>query len=299
MQNFKPVELEDVYRLFNLGATSLVSAADGDDVDVMPATWVCPLNTTPALSTAVIDSVHYTRKLIDKTGYFMLSLPSLAIARETLYLGSVSKFDEADKIEKSGAKLFKFEGCDIPTVEGVLCAVLFKVIPNEYNEKKHDLFIGEAVAAWADSRVFSGAAMVSPSNADCVRRDIPSRKDGKMQCWLQRNRVGTTDHILRQCLLRRSCCIRPLQRLHTVHKPPNQRALCIRLQHRKEKQQGRGRGGISPALQVTVCAAGNTKLLRHGLLSQCLLLPQRRQFFGKKLCEQRRVWFHSEDLHSL
>ena len=68
-----------------------------------------------ALSTAVIDSVHYTRKLIDKTGYFMLSLPSLAIARETLYLGSVSKFDEADKIEKSGAKLFKFEGCDIPT----------------------------------------------------------------------------------------------------------------------------------------------------------------------------------------
>lgn len=135
MQNFKPVELEDVYRLFNLGATSLVSAADGDDVDVMPATWVCPLNTTPALSTAVIDSVHYTRKLIDKTGYFMLSLPSLEIARETLYLGSVSKFDEADKIEKSGAKLFKFEGCDIPTVEGVLCAVLFKVIPNEYNEK--------------------------------------------------------------------------------------------------------------------------------------------------------------------
>lgn len=155
MQNFKPVELEDVYRLFNLGATSLVSAADGDDVDVMPATWVCPLNTTPALSTAVIDSVHYTRKLIDKTGYFMLSLPSLEIARETLYLGSVSKFDEADKIEKSGAKLFKFEGCDIPTVEGVLCAVLFKVIPNEYNEKNHDLFIGEAVAAWADSRVFS------------------------------------------------------------------------------------------------------------------------------------------------
>lgn len=85
MQNFKPVELEDVYRLFNLGATSLVSAADGDDVDVMPATWVCPLNTTPALSTAVIDSVHYTRKLIDKTSYFMLSLPSLEIARETLY----------------------------------------------------------------------------------------------------------------------------------------------------------------------------------------------------------------------
>lgn len=146
-----------------------MSAADGNDVDVMPATWVCPLNTTPALSTAVIDSVHYTRKLIDKTGYFMLSLPSLEIARETLYLGSVSKFDEADKIEKSGAKLFKFKGCDIPTVEGVLCAVLFKVIPNEYNEKKHDLFIGEAVAAWADSRVFSEGHWHFPEGDDSCR----------------------------------------------------------------------------------------------------------------------------------
>lgn len=110
-----------------------------------------------------------------------------------------------------------------------------------------------------------------------------------MRCWLQRNRVGTTDHILRQCLLRRSCCIRPLQCLNTIHKLLNQSALRLRIQHGKEKQQGRGGGGISPALQITVCAAGNTKLLRHGLLSQCLLLPQRRQFFGKKLCEQRRV----------
>ncbi len=38
MQNFQSVQLEDVYRLFNLGATSLVSAADGEDVDIMPAT---------------------------------------------------------------------------------------------------------------------------------------------------------------------------------------------------------------------------------------------------------------------
>lgn len=155
MQNFEPVKLEDVYRLFNLGATSLVSAADGDDVDVMPATWVCPLNSTPPLVTAVIDASHYTRKIIEKTGYFMLSLPSLAIVRETLRLGSVSKFDDASKIEKSGVELARFEGCAVPTVKGALCAVLFKVIPNEFNEKNHDLFIGEAVAAWADAKVFS------------------------------------------------------------------------------------------------------------------------------------------------
>lgn len=99
MQNFKPVELEDVYRLFNLGATSLVSAQTATMSTSCPPLG-CAAQHHAALSTAVIDSVHYTRKLIDKTGYFMLSLPSLAIARETLYLGSVSKFDEADQDRK-------------------------------------------------------------------------------------------------------------------------------------------------------------------------------------------------------
>ncbi len=155
MKNLVSVDVEHVYRIFNLGATSLVSAACEGDTDIMPATWVCPLNTTPALATAVIDSTHYTRKLIEKSGYFVLSLPTLSIVRETLYLGSVSKNDEADKIEKSGAKIDKIDGFDIPYVEGCAAVVVFKVIPQAHNEKTYDLFIGEAVAAWADPNVFS------------------------------------------------------------------------------------------------------------------------------------------------
>ena len=32
--------------------------------------------------------------------------------------------------------------------------MIFKVIPNEFNEKTYDLFAGECVAAWSDTRVF-------------------------------------------------------------------------------------------------------------------------------------------------
>ena len=56
---------------------------------------------------------------------------------------------------------------------------------------------------------------------------------------------------------------------------------------------------VSPSLQITVRTAGDKKLLRHRFLRQRHLLPQGRQFRGKKLREQRRVWFHPEDLHSL
>lgn len=113
----KPVALEKAYRIFNVGATALVSAAHKGKTDVMLATWVCPLNIEPSRVKACIDSTHYTRPLVEKSGYFALALPTKkAIARETLYLGSVSKNDEPDKLEKSGAKFFTVFSAGSPRI---------------------------------------------------------------------------------------------------------------------------------------------------------------------------------------
>ena len=67
MPELIPVELANVYRLFNVGGTALVSAAFQGKEDVMPATWVCPLNIEPSRVTACVDSTHYTRPLIEKS----------------------------------------------------------------------------------------------------------------------------------------------------------------------------------------------------------------------------------------
>ena len=135
MVELKPVALDKAYRIFNVGGTALVSAAHEGKTDVMPATWVCPLNIEPSRVTACVDSTHYTRPLIEKSGFFALALPTKAIARETLYLGSVSKNDEPEKLEKSGAKFFTMDGWDIPFVEG--CAAY--VIYNFWNETQKEL----------------------------------------------------------------------------------------------------------------------------------------------------------------
>ena len=82
----------------------------------------------------------------------------------------------------------------------------------------------------------------------------------------RRNQGGTADHRLRQYLLQNSCRIRPLQRLNTLHKLPDQRTLRLRIQHGKEKHQGRCGSRVSPSLQITVRTAGDTKLLRHRFL---------------------------------
>lgn len=153
MQYLKPVDIDKVYRLFNIGATPLVGASCEGDVDVMPAAWVTPLNYDRV--TAVIDASHYTRRLIEQSGYFTLSIPSKAIARETLRLGSMSKNDVPDKIAQSGAKIFSMPGFNLPFVKGAVGFAVFRVIAEPRNEKMYDLFIGECAAAWADERVFS------------------------------------------------------------------------------------------------------------------------------------------------
>lgn len=152
-QQLEALDPQKVYRLFNLGATTLISAAHEGREDVMPATWVCPVNYDRV--TAVVDASHYTRRLIEQSGYFGVSLPCRAIARETLFLGSVSMNDDARKLQASGATFIKMPGSDIPFVEGSIAYAIFRVVSEPHNEKVHDLFIGECVSAWADTRVFS------------------------------------------------------------------------------------------------------------------------------------------------
>ena len=168
-EHFVPVAADKIYRLFNIGATGLVAAEFEGDVDVMPASWVCALDLVPCKVTAVIDKTHYTRALVEKSGYFAIGLPGAGIVKETLYLGSVSKNDEADKMAQSGVTLLEVPNSTIPMVEGCVAWVVFKVVSEPHNEKSYDLFIGEAVAAWADSRVFEDGHWHFETASDALR----------------------------------------------------------------------------------------------------------------------------------
>lgn len=157
MENIAPVKnLDTAYRLLNLGATVLVSAEHNGVGDVMPATWNIPLDSSPFKAGVVVDSSHFTRKLIDASGFFALQIPTVGSAKATLALGSVSKNEVPDKLEKSGAEFFRLSDFAPPLVKGCAAWMIFKVIPEARNEKLYDLIFGECVAAWADKRVFAG-----------------------------------------------------------------------------------------------------------------------------------------------
>ncbi|KAF0814916.1 Flavoredoxin [Andreprevotia sp. IGB-42] len=148
------VPLPQAYRLLNHGPTVLVSSAYGERRNVMAAAWNTVLDFDPPKFVVVIDKASYTRELVEASGALALQIPSRAQAALTHAVGSVSGRDE-DKFATHQIATFPAEKIAAPLVEGCLAWLECKVIPEPHNQQQYDLFIVEAVAAWADPLVYS------------------------------------------------------------------------------------------------------------------------------------------------
>lgn len=146
----KEVELSKAYRLVNTGPTCLISAKFEGIENAMSASWVCALDYDKI--SVVIDSLAFTRSLIERSGYFAVSIPCAKQANLVMKLGSTSRHQNAAKMQD--VKLFYQDKFDVPLVDGCLAWLVCKVLTNKANQSEFDLFMGEIVGAWADTRVF-------------------------------------------------------------------------------------------------------------------------------------------------
>ena len=153
--NIAPVLLEKSYRLINHGPTVLVSARhDGVD-NVMAAAWVCALDYSPPKLTVVLDKNTKTRELVEQSGRFVIQVPTVAQLKLTHELGTHSLSKEPDKLARAGATLFEIDDYDQPFVTGCSAWLACKLISEPHNQQTYDLFIGEIIGAWSDTRVFN------------------------------------------------------------------------------------------------------------------------------------------------
>ncbi|WP_241332211.1 flavin reductase family protein [Burkholderia cenocepacia] len=149
-----PVALNKAYRLLNHGPTVLVSARhDGVD-NVMAAAWACALDFLPPKLTVVLDKSAKTRELVERSGTFVIQVPTAAQLQLTHAVGSYSLAERPDKLREAGVTLFDVDGHDLPFVAGCSGWLACRRIPEPHNQQTYDLFIGEVVAAWSDTRVF-------------------------------------------------------------------------------------------------------------------------------------------------
>jgi len=153
-QYIAPVPLEKAYRLLTHGPTVLVSSRhDGVD-NVMAAAWSCALDFAPPKVTVVIDKITATRALVEGSGMFVLQVPTVAQLQLTEQLGTTSLATEPDKLQRAQAELFHIDGYDLPFVAGCSAWLACRLVPEPHNQQTYDLFIGEVVGAWSDTRAF-------------------------------------------------------------------------------------------------------------------------------------------------
>lgn len=150
-----PVPLDKAYRLLNHGPTVLVSAHHGGTDDVMAAAWACALDFAPPKLTVVLDKATRTRELVEAGGTFLIQVPTAAQVRLTHAVGTRSLKDVPDKLARAGVELFRMAGHDLPFVAGCSGWLACRLVPEPHNQATYDLFIGEVVAAWADTRAFA------------------------------------------------------------------------------------------------------------------------------------------------
>ncbi|MDH4568673.1 flavin reductase family protein [Pseudomonas sp. BN414] len=153
-EHIAPVALDRAYRVLNHGPTVLVSAShDGVD-NVMAAAWSCALDFSPPKVTLVLDKATRTRALVEESGFFALQVPNLGQLEMTYKVGTRSLNEVQDKLAQCDVELFRMDGFDVPLVAGSSAWLICKLIPEPHIQQTYDLFIGEVVGAWADTRVF-------------------------------------------------------------------------------------------------------------------------------------------------
>jgi len=148
-----PVLLRRAYKLINHGPTTLITSAFEGQRNVMAAAWVMGLDYDPPKVAAVIAAGTFTRPLVEKSGEFVINVPTAAMAAAVYAAGSVSGEDE----DKFAAYEFETSPASIvsaPFIEGCAAWLECRLIPEPDIQTKYDLFIADVVAAWADPDSF-------------------------------------------------------------------------------------------------------------------------------------------------
>lgn len=156
------VPLRRAYKLINHGPTTLITSAFGERRNVMAAAWVMGLDYEPAKVAAVIASDTFTRKLVEESGAFVVNVPVVAMAKAVYTAGQVSGADE-DKFALCSFRTAPASLVEAPLIEGCAAWLECRVVPEPAMRERYDLFVGEVLAAWADSESFVDGVWQFPS----------------------------------------------------------------------------------------------------------------------------------------
>ncbi len=157
----QPVALEHASRLLNHGPVVLVSAAHQGRANVMTAAWCMALDFRPPRFAVVLAQETFTRELVDASGALVLQVPPCRMLEIVDGVGTTTG-REVDKWSRFGLTRTEGTAGPAPLVGGCLAWLECRVLPEPGIATSYDLFVVEAVAAWADDEAFANGRWRMP-----------------------------------------------------------------------------------------------------------------------------------------
>ena len=153
--------------LFYPCPVALVTCSDetGKD-DIVTLAWIGVANSTPPIIAAGIRPTRYSASLIDRTGEFVVNIPSVELLEVTDYCGSVSGAD-VTKFEATGLTREKASQVKAPLIKecpvNLECRVKQKLVLGS-----HHLYLGEVLETHVDQNVLDPEGNIDYTKAQPI-----------------------------------------------------------------------------------------------------------------------------------
>ena len=142
----RPAKIEEAWgRKYPEQVVLAITKSPEGKVNVMAIGWVTLVSDGPPMFLLGIDDLAYTLELIRKTNEFVIAYPSKAMAKETLYFGTVHGHN-IDKGTESGLTFVPGEKVSVPLLADAVANFECKLV-TEYRPGNCPLVVGEVVAS--------------------------------------------------------------------------------------------------------------------------------------------------------
>lgn len=152
------VPLNVAHRLIAGGPLVLVTVAARGTVDVTTVAWTVPLSLDPLQVGVCVFPYHFAHELIDEAEEFAINVIREDILKQAVFCGTVSG-REVDKFKQTGLTPVDAKEVEAPLIEECIGHLECGLV-NRHTIGDHTLFVGQVLAASADSELFDLAWQV-------------------------------------------------------------------------------------------------------------------------------------------
>ena len=148
------VESSSAYRLLHPMHTILVTCVGKTGKpNIITLAWAMPTSHNPALVAISILPNRYSHALIEETKEFVINIPTVDIAKETLTCGITSGKNH-DKFSETRLTPLPARKVKPPIIKECLAHLECK-LHSQFKTGDHTVFIGEIIEAYANKGVFT------------------------------------------------------------------------------------------------------------------------------------------------